>query len=208
MNQPIDNMTCPTAAILAGGESRRMGRPKEGVLLPAGRPMIAHIIAVLRSVCPRVVVVGACVGYQLPDDIIHLHDLHPGAGPLAGLETLLASGLDDRYLLVGCDQPLLTPDLLRRLACRDADAVCLFHTGDPDNFFPFPGVYSAGLLPLVRESLQSGERSMKRLLARVAVTHVPLSPTEASRLRSINTPNDLAQLHAAGKGHGKTGTIS
>jgi len=198
MNESTNNLTRPpTAAILAGGESRRMGQPKEGVLLPDGTPMIARVISVLHTVCRQVVIVGACRGFQIPDGVLHLPDLHPGEGPLAGLETLLASGLDDRYLLAGCDQPLLTPDLLRRLTGCEAE-VCLFHTGNEEDFFPFPGVYSVALLPLVREALSSSRRSMKRLIQQARVTRLPLSPAEASLLRSINTPDELAALHSTG----------
>lgn len=205
MNQPTNNIISPpTAAILAGGESRRMGQPKEGVLLPDGTPMIARVISVLQTVCRRVVIIGACRGFQIPDGVLHLPDLHPGEGPLAGLETLLASDLDDRYLLAGCDQPLLTPDLLRRLAGCEAE-VCLFHTGNEEDFFPLPGIYSTSLLPLVREALSSGRRSMKRLIEQAQVTRIPLSPAEAALLRSINTPDELAELLSTGESTGKIG---
>lgn len=181
-----------TGAILAGGESRRMGRLKESVPLPDGRPMIAHILAVLGIVCRQVTIVGACRGYDIPAEIRHLPDQHPGNGPLAGLETLFASQLDDRYLVVACDQPLLTPELLDRLIREGSDGVSLFHTGHPDDFFPFPGIYPIHLLPRVHEALAQGQRSMKRLLARVAVTQLTLTSDDALRLRSFNTPEDLA----------------
>jgi molybdopterin-guanine dinucleotide biosynthesis protein A len=183
-----------TGAVLAGGESRRMGRPKEGVILPDGSPMIARVLAPLQAVCRQVVIVGACRGFGIPEGVLHLPDLHPGEGPLAGLESLLASELDDRYLIAGCDQPLLTSALLRRLTRCEAEEVCLFHTGDARDFFPFPGVYPSGLLPLVREALDAGRRSMKRLLERTEVTSIALSANEAALLRSFNTPADLAEL--------------
>jgi len=148
-----------------------------------------------------VVVIGASRGFQVPAGVLHLPDLHPGDGPLAGLESLLAGGLDDRYLLAGCDQPLLTPDLLRRLTGRGSAGICLFHTGNAEDFFPFPGIYPAGLLPEVQAALAGGQRSMKRLLERVGVTHLPLAAEAASALRSFNTPDDLAQLHPASESH-------
>ncbi|MHB0934837.1 MAG: molybdenum cofactor guanylyltransferase [Armatimonadota bacterium] len=206
MNGSINNNSPwpHTAAILAGGESRRMGQPKEGVLLPNGTPMIARVISILQTVSPRVVIVGACRGFEIPDGVLHLPDLHPGEGPLAGLESLLASGLDDRYLLAGCDQPLLTPKLLGRLTGCEAE-VCLFHTGNEQDFFPFPGIYSSSLLPLVRDALSAGRRSMKRLLEQAPVTRLPLSPAETSLLRSINTPDELAELHSTGESMVKNG---
>ena len=194
-----------TGAILAGGQSRRMGRPKEGVILPDGNPMIARVIAALQAVCRQVVVVGACRGFEIPAGMLHLPDLHPGEGPLAGIESLLAGKLDDRYLVAGCDQPLLTPKLLCRLTRCHAEGVCLFCTDDARDFFPFPGIYPVGLLPLVQEALRSGQRSMKRLLERVEVTRVILSAEDASLLRSINMPEDLAALPPAGASRLKFG---
>jgi len=171
-----------------------MGRPKEGVTLPDGRPMIAHVISALQAVCRQVVIVGASRGYQIPQHVLHLPDLHPGEGPLAGLESLLASEMDDRYLLAGCDQPLLAPELLCRLTGCESEDVCLFHTGDERDFFPFPAIYHAGLLPLVREALENGQRSMKRLLERVDITRIPLTASDALLLRSFNTPENLTEL--------------
>jgi len=195
MSRPTNESTWPHAgAILAGGESRRMGQPKEGVILPDGHPMIAHVISALQAVCRQIVIVGACRGFRIPEDVQHLPDLHPGEGPLAGLESLLAGGLDDRYLIAGCDQPLLTPELLRRLTRCESNGICLFDTGDERDFLPFPGIYPAALLTRVREALSNGQRSMKRLLERAAITCVMLPAEDVPLLRSFNTPADLAEL--------------
>ncbi len=185
-----------TGVILAGGQSRRMGRPKEGLPLPDGRPMIAQVIATLRAVCTRVLIVGECRGYAVTsqDDLLWLPDRHPGLGPLAGIETALASGLDDRYLIVACDQPLLTPALLRRLLGAAVPRICLFDVGDTARWHPFPGVYPAEWLPAVAEALRSGDRSLQHLLACAEITRVRARPAERARLGSLNSPDDLAAL--------------
>ena len=171
--------------------------------------MIAHVIAALRAVCRRVVIVGACRGYRIPEDsgIVQIEDLHPGDGPLAGIEALLASGLDDRYLVAACDQPLLTPALLRVLLQDDPAGLCLFHTEDEREVTPFPGVYPADWLPVVQDALREGRRSVYRLLACSAVSRVNLPPADLHRLCSINAPDDLEQLrHERGKKGAGIGT--
>lgn len=196
MPRHADTARWPHAgAILAGGESRRMGRPKEGVRLRDGRAMIEPVIDALRQVCARVIIVGACQGFTIPAEagILHLSDEHPGDGPLAGVESLLASGLDDRYLVVACDQPLLSTGVLRRLVRDDPAGLCVFDAGDgPLN--PFPGVYPASWLPVVAAALRDGRRSITRLLADADVTRVPLPAEDARLLDSINTPEALKEF--------------
>lgn len=101
-----------TGAILIGGRSTRMGTPKHAIALPDGRAMIEHVADVLRQVCPRLVVLGP--DSPLPG-VPAIPDLRPGLGPLAGIEALLASGLDDTYLVVPCDMPRLTAEVLQAL---------------------------------------------------------------------------------------------
>ena len=45
-----------TAAILAGGEGRRIGGEDKGLLQLAGRPLIAHVIAALRGQANTIVI--------------------------------------------------------------------------------------------------------------------------------------------------------
>ena len=191
----IEAPTWPhTGVILAGGQSRRMGQPKEGVVLWDGRPMIAHIIDVLRAVCRRVVVVGECRGFVFPSsgDISQLSDVHPGQGPLAGIETMLASGLDDRYLIIACDQPLLTSSLLHLLTRRPAPVPRVFRAAPGQPLCPFPGVYPTGWLPAVQDALARDARSVCRLLVETSCMLIPLPSTERFRLQSLNTPDEVA----------------
>jgi len=186
-----------TGAILAGGQSRRMGRPKEGVILWDGRPMIEHVIESLAALCRRVVIVGACHGLRVAPglDISRLADRNPGQGPLAGIETLLASGLDTGYLVVACDQPLLTPHRLRPLL-RDGDPAVprFFRAQDGAELDPFPGYLPAAWLPMVRDALARDRRSVRALVRRTRVTWVSIPDVLRADLRSVDTPADLAGL--------------
>jgi molybdenum cofactor guanylyltransferase len=97
-------------AILAGGDSERMGADKATVEL-AGRPMVEWVAQAIASVCDDLVVVGreGRIGGLpcLPDTQSNVR------GPLAGLATAL--GLGKRLLLVAVDQPFLDSGTLRRL---------------------------------------------------------------------------------------------
>jgi molybdenum cofactor guanylyltransferase len=78
--------TAITAYILAGGRSSRMGRDK--AMLPlAGRTLLARAVATACTVAHEVVLLGDRHDLQGADRAIP--DLHPGCGPVGGMETAL-----------------------------------------------------------------------------------------------------------------------
>lgn len=168
-------------ALLAGGESRRMGRDKAGVLLD-GKTLAEHALAALRAVSDRQVVLGH--GRGCPDDVPRLPDAEPGQGPSAGLRALLASGLGDLYVLLPVDMPGVRAEhLAKLLAARgEARAVCFARAGRLE---PLPcAIATDAVLP-------AGERSLHALLSANALVTVELSETDAAALRNINSPADL-----------------
>jgi molybdopterin-guanine dinucleotide biosynthesis protein A len=173
-----------------------MGRPKEGVVLPDGRRMIEPALASLAALCRRVVIVGACRGFSAPSEagIIHLADRTPGRGPLAAVESLLLSGLDDGYLVVACDQPLLTPSLLALLVKGNPTQPTFFRSEEGEALDPFPGYFPVSWLPDVQTALQQGERSLRRLIQRSEAAWIPLPNPLLASLKNINTPADLEAL--------------
>lgn len=106
-----------TGLILAGGQSRRMGRNK--ALLPLqGRPLIEHAIARLQPQVTQVLI-STNTPLALESETVQLADSVPNAGPLGGLQ----SGLQwlQRYpaqewlLTVAVDTPFFPQDLASRL---------------------------------------------------------------------------------------------
>lgn len=188
-------------AVLAGGQSSSMGSPKEGVRLPDGRAMMEAVLSAVGGCCPTVAVVGACKGFDCGGrpGLIHLLDEHPGLGPLAGMEPLLASGMARGYLVAACDQPLLTRDLLRRLLEGPLKDACFFAeevTGE--RLDPLPGYFPEEWLEPVRAALRMGRRSFRGLVRTFPARWVPVSAEERALLASVNTPEELARLGARG----------
>ncbi|MFH0794200.1 MAG: molybdenum cofactor guanylyltransferase [bacterium] len=177
--------------ILAGGKSSRMGRPKERILLPDGKSMLERVADILLPLVQKLVVVGASGGFD-PSVLgaTRLDDLRPGLGPLAGLETLLASGGAEGYLVVACDQVRLTTGLLERLLPAGGSPAAL-RTEKGVELLPFPVYLPAGFLPIVRAALDQGERSSRLLLAGSRIEWRVVAAEAEELVRSINTPEDL-----------------
>jgi molybdenum cofactor guanylyltransferase len=95
------------AIVLCGGKSSRMGRDK--AWLPwQGRPLVSHVVEVLRGVVDEVVVVSS-VELSLPRlQARVVRDRAPGLGPLSGIREGLAAMRAERAFVTGADAPFVT----------------------------------------------------------------------------------------------------
>lgn len=180
-----------TGAILAGGLSSRMGTPKQNLRITMSNgedvPMIDAVARVMREVCRDIVILGEC---ETLHDCRRVADLRTGCGPLGGIEALLATGMDSQYLICPCDTPRITVDVLRALTTNSALATVL--TFDDAEFFePLPARIAAGALPMVRQLLDEGRRSVHELMRALHAQRVVVPASWRDRLRNINTPADL-----------------
>ena len=103
------------AAIVAGGQSRRMGKDKL-FLDFRGNSFIAHLLIQLQQQVNNVVVAGAPDPRQLADlGVPVLVDSSADCGPLAGIAAALAVTRRQWLLLVPCDNPVLPANYAVRL---------------------------------------------------------------------------------------------
>lgn len=176
-----------TGAILAGGKSSRMGSPKHTLKLPNGLTMIETVAAAMRQVCDRIVVVSS---FEALDDVKHIADLRDEQGPLAGIEALLASGMDTHYLVCPCDLPFVNGELLRALTQQTSSTATVLAVEGAEATAPLPARISVDALEKVRELLDSNCRAVFRLMEKIDVEEVA-APSEWSKLLvNVNTQKD------------------
>ncbi len=109
-----------SAAILAGGQSRRMGRDK-ALLEVRGRTLVERVAERLAAVADEVFVVSPPrAGYERFGLRI-VPDRYPDAGSLGGIYTAVAEASHDYCLVVACDMPFLSVPLLTYMAERPRD---------------------------------------------------------------------------------------
>jgi molybdenum cofactor guanylyltransferase len=138
-------------AVLAGGESSRMGASKAGVEL-AGRPLIAHPIEAVAAAGLEPVVV-AKPRSELPRlDCPIVRDAdpmpHPAAGILAALEAGRAS-----VVVVACDMPFVPAPLVAFLAGLDVPAAVPRIGG---RLQPLLARYEPSAAPALEEAIECG----------------------------------------------------
>jgi len=176
--------------VLAGGRSTRMGRNK--ALLPVGRQtLIETVLSALP--CPRD---NVKLLTNSPNDYSFLGlgtvpDIHPGIGPIAGIQAGLLQSGSARNFFVACDMPLLTTEVVQSILDEDDDAdVTVPRSGT--GLEPLCAVYSRACLPEIEIQISRGEYGLQRLLARVNC-HV-LEMSGSSALTNVNAPDDYRQI--------------
>lgn len=169
------------AAVLAGGESRRMGRDK--ALLPfQGRPMIQQICEIAGKVFSSLVVItGRPENYGFLDLPV-LPDLYPGCGALGGIHAALVHGQGQPVFILACDYPLVTPALLHHVATfSDAQVMEKRNPwasipGQDGHLHPLCGLYSADCLEAAERRLRAGRWKVLDFLTEIETVEVPVTP--------------------------------
>jgi molybdopterin-guanine dinucleotide biosynthesis protein A len=104
-----------TAVLLAGGESRRMGKDK-ATLLFRGKPLWRIQVELLRKLKPAEIFVSARTDPSWrPDDVQFVLDDPPSRGPLSGLAASLAEINTAHLLVLAIDMPFMTEQYLKFL---------------------------------------------------------------------------------------------
>ena len=188
---PLVNVT---AAITAGGQSRRFGSDKAAARW-RGRSLLEHVAAALEE-CPVRLLVAPPGKYALPGWLA-VPDVRPGEGPLAGLEAALQAAAQaggSWVAFTGVDLPALTPAFWSALAlARTPDALSVQALDATGRAQPLGALYRTALLPRVTGLLDSGERRLRLAAPQERTVRVSgLSPT---LLRNVNTPDDLLALN-------------
>ena len=193
-------MSAAAAVVLAAGGSSRLGRPKQ--LLPfRGRPLVRGAIeaAVNAGARPVVLVTGASADEiaaavaDLPVSTVHNPRWSEGIGAsiAAGVSAIRSAWPDcPAILLLACDQPLVTAQLLRDLVAlrraRNAPAAATAYAGTEG----IPAVYGRAMFPLLMEL--KGDAGAKSILMRrrgeVATLDFPDAATD------IDTAADAERL--------------
>lgn len=182
-----------TGAVLAGGQSSRMGRDK-ALMEVEGMTLLDRAIELLRPHCREVLVIGD-PGKYTPAHATVIADGVPGLGPLGGLVTALGRARYVRLLVLACDLPRVNDRLLVRLKNEldlGHDAVVPRHAGWLE---PLAGAYHRHALEAFEACLRQRRLRMSDALATVRTGHLDLVPGEAGwpadLFRNINAPSDL-----------------
>jgi molybdenum cofactor guanylyltransferase len=184
--------------VLAGGASKRMGQHK--ALLPyRGTTLVEHVANIVHeavgTMTPNpVTLIGD------PGQLGHLGlpvfpDELPSYGPASGIYTALRLTTTDWNLVVACDMPAVTVDLLRLLLLRaeTAERNCVAATGPYGQPEPLCAVYHRRCLPALTRSIRDKRLRMRDFVKEIGAIWVPV---DKLALANVNTPAEWAEFEA------------
>ena len=184
-----------SAVILAGGESRRMGRDKAWLEV-GGQPLITRSLSALHASGVQEVFISGRAGTDysaLPCPV--LFDLEPGCGPLGGIERGLAAATAPLLLVLAVDLPHMTSAFLLKLAeqCNPLTGVVPNLRGE---YEPLAAIYPKRCGVIARDRLlefcHAARDFAEACLREHAVRTFAVSGADARCFDNWNSPADVA----------------
>lgn len=189
------------AAVLAGGEGRRLGADKTSLEI-GGKPVLDGIVEQLSQVFSRLLLVVKNGGSELEGrygpQVRVVRDMVAGKGPLVGIYTALELSPAPYVFIMACDMPYPNPDLVRRLlSLAPGREAVVPRRGE--YIEPLFAVYSRGIRERARERVESNRLKIHTLIDELDVRYLEEEEIAACdpgfrSFFNINTPEDLGQV--------------
>jgi molybdenum cofactor guanylyltransferase len=178
-------------AVLAGGSGSRLGGSKATVQL-AGKPLIAYALDAIEKTGLDVVVVAKRDTPLPPLAVPIWYERDEPVHPALGITTVLQRAPTESVLVVGCDMPFVTTELLAHLASLPYPLAMPSAGG---RIHPLIGLYARGLATAFAFSL-GRDQTLQQTVAELGPHLIDESELEQfgdpeRLLFNVNTPEDL-----------------
>ena len=184
-------------AIIAGGQSRRMGRDKAFVDL-AGKALIEHVIERSANLGQAETILITNKPAQYAHLGLPMHrDILPNKGSLGGIYTALVQAGSPEVLVLACDMPFVNTDLLRYMVDQisaDIDIIVPTVDGYPQGLH---AIYRRTCIEPITEQLAADRLKIIRFYDRMRVryldeTDYAVFDPQGRSFANLNTPEELA----------------
>lgn len=181
------NVSC---AILAGGQSKRMGRDKATIDMGT-TSLIGHVYAKVRPIFDDILIISSRhdsirgIGAPVFADVL------PQRGPLVGLVSSLLYSRTPYVFVVACDMPFLGPDLIVSMIneIRGEDVVI---PKTKVGYEALHAIYNRSCLSPMLRLIDAGRFRVRDIFPFVSVRTVNVEPI--SVFTNVNTEEDLNQV--------------
>lgn len=188
--------------VLAGGEGRRMAGRDKGLMSLANKPLVEYAIECLQPLVDDLTI--SCNRNQemyqhyqfecISDD----HSDSGLQGPMAGLAAGLKHAKHEWLLVMPCDTPLMTTDVMSQLVrCLNDDgiteevaAIIFSHQG----LQPLHGLYHRSILPIFEQCLAENKNALQRLLRSMENVNIHQAKNGDVSFNNANDPEELATI--------------
>jgi len=182
-----------TAFILCGGKSSRM-QSEKGLVLFQEKPFIEHIIQAILPVTENIQLITNTTDYDyLPYQ--KKADIVKDKGPLGGIYTALENSETEFNLILSCDIPLISSELLSELISKHNQEAQITVFATESRIHPLVGIYSKKIMPVIIETIEADDLKMMNFLAKVPHQIIKIEESENFHLTNINSADELNDLN-------------
>ena len=196
--------------ILAGGEGRRMAGRDKGLISLANKPLVEYAIECLQPLVDDLSI--SCnrnrelyQSYQLDcisDNVFEgdsgKNESRSFQGPMAGLAAGLKQAKHEWLLVMPCDTPLMTTEVMAQLVncmkvsgpSQEMQAIIFSHQG----LQPLHGLYHRSMLPIFEQCLAENKNALQRLLRSMPKVSMHEASDSGYCFNNANDPEELATI--------------
>jgi molybdopterin-guanine dinucleotide biosynthesis protein A len=182
-----------TVFILCGGKSSRM-QSEKGLVLFQKKPFIEHIIQAILPITDKIMLITATKEYDyLPYKKIP--DIISDKGPLGGIYTALSYTETEFNLILSCDIPLISTELLTELISKHNDEAEVTIFASESKLHPLIGIYSKKIKDVVKSAIDNDDLKVMNLIANIPHQIITIDESENFHLTNINSVDELNDLN-------------
>lgn len=173
--------------VVCGGQSSRMGTDKS-LLVYYDKPQRYYVSAMLRPFCEEVFL--SCSSEQVTDlsaeyKVVIDFPEYQQIGPIAALLTAFSTFPGKDFLVIGCDYPLITSNVLSCFLENLGKPASAFFNHD-NKYEPLLAWYSRDCAPLLKAFFNRNEFSLQHFLRSVEAQKY--YPEDDKVMTSVDTP--------------------
>ena len=186
-----------TGVILAGGESRRMGRNKAFIEVQ-GERIIDRTVSLFKELFDEVLIVTNSPLEYLDLNVKMVTDLIPGKGSLGGIYTGLFFSSSPKAFFVSCDMPFLDKKVISCFLNLAETADIVVHRSG-QHWEPLHALYSRNFIKPIERLMKQGDLKIIKAYKWMKVREIRRKELERidpdlHSLINVNTPEDLKKL--------------
>lgn len=181
-------------SILCGGKSSRMHSEK-GLVLYKSKPFIEHVIDAVLPISNNIQLVTNSNHYDyLP--YLKISDVVIEKGPLGGIFSALQYSKSEINLILSCDIPLISSELLIELITKHTTNFDVTVLEDNFRIHPLIGIYSKKIIPILQKAIHENELKLMHFITNVNHQCIPIANDKRNHLKNVNSLAELYELNA------------
>lgn len=179
-----------SCAILAGGQSKRMGRDKATMSVGDMR-LVEHVYTKVRPIFDEIFMISSNHDSIAGVDAPVFKDVLPHRSPLVGIISALLYSRTPYVFVVACDMPFLDQDLIRSMigAIRGEDIII---PKTPVGYEALHAIYGRSCLSPMLRLIDSGRFRVRDIFPYVNMQ--PFGVGTISFFTNVNTEEDLERV--------------